>query len=155
MKYSTYYFHMKTKTSGDFQNCISVPLKVLGCKKRLLQPFWFNSHQRVYLSLLLKDWYCRKLELKDWLGNYRKWYQIRKKIVFWIKGIKLEIEITAAIFSVIFEITSNFLIVFVRLILRKVGIDWFTEPRRKIDILYEFGLKAVLKGLRDYCSYFD
>ena len=29
MKFSAYYFHMKTKTLADFQICISVPLKIL------------------------------------------------------------------------------------------------------------------------------
>ena len=60
-------------------------------------------------------------------------------------------------FSVIFEITSKFLTDFVRLILGKVGMDGFMEPRREIDIRYEFGLKVILKGLRcsrDSCSHF-
>ena len=33
------------------------------------------------------------------------------------------------------------------LILGKVGIDRFIRLRQQIDIIYEFGLKAVLKGL--------
>ena len=33
------------------------------------------------------------------------------------------------------------------LILGKVGIDRFIRLRQQIDIRYEFGLKAVLKGL--------
>ena len=35
--------------------------------------------------------------------------------------------------SVTFEITGKFLIVFVRLILRKVGVDVFTGPRGESD----------------------
>ena len=50
-------------------------------------------------------------------------------------------------FSVTFETTSKFLIVFVRLILGKVGVDVFTDPRRESDVRYEFDLKVVLKGL--------
>ena len=46
-----------------------------------------------------------------------------------------------------FETTGKFLIVFVRLILGKVGVDGFTGPRRESDIRYEFDLKVVLKGL--------
>ena len=54
-------------------------------------------------------------------------------------------------FSVIFEVTSKCLIVFVRLMLGKVKVDGFTGPRRKIDMRYEFGLKVILKGLG--CKY--
>ena len=50
-------------------------------------------------------------------------------------------------FSLIFETTSKFLIVFVKLILGKVGVDGFTAPRREIDIRYEFDLKVILKDL--------
>ena len=47
----------------------------------------------------------------------------------------------------IFETTSKFLIVFVRSILGKVGVDGFTGPRREIDIRSEFDLKVNLKDL--------
>ena len=50
-------------------------------------------------------------------------------------------------FSVTFERTGKFLIVFVRLILGKVGVDGFTRPRRKSGIRDEFNLKIVIKGL--------
>ena len=50
-------------------------------------------------------------------------------------------------FSVTFETTGKFLIVFVRLILGKVEVDGFTGPRRESDIRYECDLKVVLKGL--------
>ena len=50
-------------------------------------------------------------------------------------------------FSVALETTGKFLIVFVRLILGKVGFDGFTEPRRESDIRYEFDLRVVLKSL--------
>ena len=50
-------------------------------------------------------------------------------------------------FLVTFETTDKFLIVFVRLILRKKGVDGVTGPRREIDIRYEFDLKVILKRL--------
>ena len=56
-------------------------------------------------------------------------------------------EIITAIFLVIFQTTDEFVIVFVTLILGKVGIEKFTGQRRQIDSRYEFGLKTVLKGL--------
>ena len=48
---------------------------------------------------------------------------------------------------VTFERTGKFVIVFVRLILGKVGVDVVTGPQREIDIRYEFDLKVNLKGL--------
>ena len=42
---------------------------------------------------------------------------------------------------------SKFVIVFIRLILEKVRIDGFSEPRRKIDIRFQYDLKIVLKDL--------
>ena len=50
-------------------------------------------------------------------------------------------------FLVTFETTGKFVIVFVRLILGKVGVDVVTGPQREIDIRYEFDLKVNLKGL--------
>ena len=50
-------------------------------------------------------------------------------------------------FSVTFETTSKFLIMFLRLILGKNGVDGVTGPRREIDIRYEFDLKIIVKGL--------
>ena len=50
-------------------------------------------------------------------------------------------------FSVIFPATSKFLIVLVRLILGKVGVDGFTGPGWETDIRYEFDLKGLLKCL--------
>ena len=49
-------------------------------------------------------------------------------------------------FSVIFEATSKFPIVFVRLILA-MKVDGVTGPRREIDIACEFDLKVILRGL--------
>ena len=50
-------------------------------------------------------------------------------------------------FSVTLETTGRFLIAFVRLILRKVGVDGVMGPQREIDIIYESELKVILKGL--------
>ena len=50
-------------------------------------------------------------------------------------------------FSVTFERTGKFEIVFVRLILGKVRIDGITGPRQESGIRDEFDLKVVLKGL--------
>ena len=36
MKFSAYYFHMKTKTLADFQICISVPLIFHSCNNCVL-----------------------------------------------------------------------------------------------------------------------
>ena len=46
-----------------------------------------------------------------------------------------------------FKTTDKFLIVYVRLILGKVGVDGFTGPRRESDIRYECDLKVLLKDL--------
>ena len=46
-----------------------------------------------------------------------------------------------------FETADKFLIVFVRLMLGKVGVDGFSGPQRESDIRNEFDLKVVVKGL--------
>ena len=50
-------------------------------------------------------------------------------------------------FSVTFETTGKFLIIFVRLIFDKKRVDGVTGPRWEIDIRYDFGLKIILKDL--------
>ena len=71
----------------------------------------------------------------------------KKMISISHQGCKGENRNCCSHFSVTFETTSKFLIVFVRLILGKVGVDGFTEPRRESEIRYEFDLKVVLRGL--------
>ena len=44
------------------------------------------------------------------------------------------------------EVRGKFLIVFIRLTLGKVEVDGLTEPRREIDIKYEFDLTMILKS---------
>ena len=46
-------------------------------------------------------------------------------------------------FLVTFETTGKFVIVLVRLILGKLGVDRFTGLQREIDIRYECDLKIV------------
>ena len=51
-------------------------------------------------------------------------------------------------FSVTFETTGNFLIDFVRYILRKKkGVDGVTRPRREIDVRYELYFKKYLEKI--------
>ena len=50
-------------------------------------------------------------------------------------------------FSAIFETTGKFLIVFVRLILGKAGVEGVAGPRREIDIRYEFDFNVILKDV--------
>ena len=45
---------------------------------------------------------------------------------------------------VTFETTGEFVIVLVRLILGKLGVDGFTGPRRESDVEYKFHLKSIL-----------
>ena len=59
----------------------------------------------------------------------------------------MEIKIFAAIFSD-FRDNKEILIVLVRLILEKVGIDEFTGPQQEIKIRNEFGLKVFLNRFR-------
>ena len=50
-------------------------------------------------------------------------------------------------FPVIFETTSKFPIVFLRLAFRKLRVDGVTGQRWEIDLRYESDLKVILKGL--------
>ena len=47
-----------------------------------------------------------------------------------------------------FQATRKFDIACVRLILGKVGVDGFTGPQHKSDVIYEFDFKVLLKGLK-------
>ena len=66
-----------------------------------------------------------------------------------VKGLEVEIETFSVIraFFNNFEITSKFPVVFVKLMIDKVGVDGFIGPRQETDIRYEFSLKVTLKGL--------
>ena len=60
--------------------------------------------------------------------------------------------------SVAFEITGKFLIVVVRLILAKVGVDVFTGPRQESEVrqkIISTSHQGYKGGIRDFCSHFS
>ena len=81
------------------------------------------------------------------LGHDGKVASDKKMISISYQGYKGGNKDYCSHFFVIFETAHKFLIVFVRLILGKVGVDGFTGSRGKSDITYEFYLKVVLKSL--------
>ena len=81
------------------------------------------------------------------MGNDGKMMSDKKVISISHQGYNGKNRDYCSNFSVIFETTGKFLIVFVRLILGKVGVDRFTGPRRQSNIRYKFELKVLLKGL--------
>ena len=76
MKFSTYYFHMKTKILVDFQICISVPLNDDCISKKIKDVYqvrqvhvkncelrWFRiSLKKLYVRLNVKSWLIFQLE---------------------------------------------------------------------------------------------
>ena len=92
-------------------------------------PDWI-SKQKLGFSLLLSDWYCRKLALMYLPGHDGKVTSDQKIICNSYQRYEVRNREYCIHFSVIFEATIKFLIVFERLILGKVGIDGFTGPRR-------------------------
>ena len=109
--------------------------------------FDWISKQQLNLLLFLSDWHCGKLGLTDLLGHDRKVTLDKKMIFISHQRHKGGYGDYCRHFSLIFEITSIFSIVFVRLILWKKGVNGVTWPRRKIDIRYQFHLKIILKDL--------
>ena len=95
----------------------------------------------------MQDWYWEKWGLTHLPGHNRKVTSDKKIISISHQGYKGGIRDYCSHFSVTFETTGKFLIVFVRLILGKVVVDGFTEPRRESDIRCEFDLKVMLKSL--------
>ena len=69
--------------------------------------------------------------LTDLPGHNRKVTSNKKIISVPYEGYKGGKRDYCTHFSVMFEITGKFLIVFVRLILEKVGVGGFTQPHRK------------------------
>ena len=63
------------------------------------------------------------------------------------EGYKDENKNYCSNFSVTYYTTGKFLIVFIRLILGKVGVDGFLAPRRESDIRYKIDLKIMFKDL--------
>ena len=103
--------------------------------------------QQLNLLLILSDWYCRKLGLTDLPGHDGKLISHKKIISISHQGYKDGNRDYCSHFSVTFETRGKFLIFFLRMILGKVGVDGFIGPRRESDIIYEYDLKVVLKGL--------
>ena len=97
--------------------------------------------------MFLSDCYCGKLGLTDLPDHNRKVTSDKIMIFYLYQRYKGGNRDYSSHFLVVFEITSKFLIVFVRLILKKVRVDVFTGPRREIDIRYEFSFKVLLKYL--------
>ena len=59
----------------------------------------------------------------------------------------VQIEILQS-FLINFQVASKFVIVSVKLILPKIGVDRFIGPQHKPDIRYEFGFRLILKSLK-------
>ena len=102
--------------------------------------------RKVDLSLFLSDWYFRKFRLTDLPGHDGKLTPDKKMIGNSTQSCKGESRFYCSHFLVIFERTSKFVIVFVKLIMGKVRVEVFTGYLREIDIRYEFSLKKVIKG---------
>ena len=92
-------------------------------------PDWI-SKQKLGFSLLLSDWYCRKLALMYLPGHGSKVTSDQKIICNSYQRYEGRNREYCSLFSVIFEATIKFLIVFERLTLEKVGIDGVTGLRR-------------------------
>ena len=105
------------------------------------------SKQKLNLLLFLSDRYWGKLELTDVPGHNGKVTSDKKFIFISHQRHKGGNRDYCRHFSVIFEITGKFFIVFLRLILGIKGVDGVTGPRWETDIRYEFDLKVILKVL--------
>ena len=103
--------------------------------------------QQLNLLLFLSDRYCRNFGLTDLPGHDGKVTSNKKMIFFSHERNKGGDRDYCSHFSVIFETTSKFPILFLRLVFGKKGIDGVTRPRREIGIRYESELKIVLKDL--------
>ena len=112
---------------------------------------WF-SKQQVNLSLFLSDWFCRKLGLTDLPGHDRKVTSDKKIIFNWCQRYRGGNRNYFSNFSVIFETANKFVIIFVGLMLEKVGVDGFSGSRREIDIKHEFDFELLRKTLGSTCS---
>ena len=83
----------------------------------------------VFIRLILG-----KVGLKDLPGHDGKVTSDKKMISISHQGYRSRNRGYCSHFSVTFETTAKFLIIFVRLILGKVGVKGFTGPRRESDI---------------------
>ena len=83
----------------------------------------------VFVRLILKKWGFMYLP-----GHNGKVTSDEKMISIFHQGYKGGNRDYCSHFSVRFETTGKFLIVYIRLILEKVGVDIFTRPRRESDV---------------------
>ena len=97
--------------------------------------FHWIFKQQLNLLLILSDWYSWKLGLTDLPGHDGKMMSNKTMISISHQRNKVENRDYCSHFSVTFETTDKFLIVFVRLILGKVMDDVFTGPRRESDFI--------------------
>ena len=109
--------------------------------------FDWSAKQQVNLSLFLSNWYCGKLGLTNLPGHDWRVTSDKEIICKSYQSHKIENIDHCSPFLVIFVTTKKFLIVFVRLVLGKEGVDEEIGPWRDIDIRYEFNLKIIFKGL--------
>ena len=63
LKSSTYYFHIKTKISADFQICISVPLKITVWKTSIVHIWSFLVHIIPAFGLNARKYEPEKLQI--------------------------------------------------------------------------------------------
>ena len=108
--------------------------------------FDWISEQQLNLSLFLSDWYCWKLRVTDLSGHNGKVTSYKKKFFLCHQRYKEGYRDYFSHFSVTLETPRKFLIVFVRLILGKEGVDGVTRSRREVDIRYQSDWKVILKG---------
>ena len=97
--------------------------------------------------MFLSDWYCQKLGLMDLPGHDGKVTSDNKMISNSYQRYTSVNRNSCCHFSVIFETTSKFLIVLVRLLLGKVWVDGLTGLRQEIDFRYGFGSNIILRNL--------
>ena len=91
MKFSTYYFHMKTKILVDFQICISVPLTVaglhcikLGFNSEYMQTVLLLTKMATNLSMFLTflKWKSKQdFAKKNWYKSYKTFYILLEKVL--------------------------------------------------------------------------
>ena len=108
--------------------------------------FYLILKQQLNLWLFLSDLNYKKLGLTDLPGHHGKVTSDKKIIFISHQRNKCVNEDYCSHCSVTFE-TSNFLIVFVRMILEKVVWQSY-QTIQEIDIRYQSDLEVILKGSR-------
>ena len=92
LKSSTYYFHIKTKISADFQICISVPLKITVWKTSIVHIWSFLVHIIPAFGLNARKYEPEKLQIgtlfTHWKSNlFRGSETVTLKKTFWHAGL--------------------------------------------------------------------